>query len=47
MIEISIQNYIQIMFRNIINFAMEDMSRYKKFSLFMISLLLHIQLMDD
>jgi hypothetical protein len=45
--EISIQDYIQIMSRNIVNFAMEDILRYEKFFIFMISFLLYIQLMND
>jgi hypothetical protein len=47
MIKISIQNYAQIMSRNIVNFAIESISRYKEFFIFIISLLLHIQSMDD
>jgi hypothetical protein len=45
--EISIQDYIQIISRNIVNFAIEDISRYKKFSISIINLLLYIQSMDD
>jgi hypothetical protein len=46
-IEISIQNYAQIMPRNIVNFAMKGISRYKKSSISIISFLQHIQSIDD
>jgi hypothetical protein len=46
-IKISIQDYAQTISRNIVNFAMEGISRYKKFSISIINFLLYIQLMDD
>jgi hypothetical protein len=41
-IEISIRNYAQTMSRNIVNFAMEGMLRYKESSISIVSFLLHI-----